>query len=47
MINYFIGSMYTNFKTSVVDDEGMDEQLDGFIAGPKAERLILKIERWD
>lgn len=45
-MKYVIGAMYTNFKTLIVDDDGMEDQHDGFIAGPKAERLMLKIEIW-
>lgn len=47
VMTYIIGTVYTNFKTSIVFDKGMDDQHDGFIAGPKAEKLVLKLEPWD
>lgn len=46
-MKYIIGSLYTNLKTSVVDDTGMAEQCDGFFGAPLAEKLILKVERWN
>ena len=33
-------AIYTNFETSIVDDTGI-EQVDSFIAGPVADKLIL------
>lgn len=42
-MKYIIAAIYTNFLTSVVDDEGI-EQTDGFMAGPKGEQLILAFQ---
>jgi hypothetical protein len=36
-----IATMYTNFETSIVDDEGI-EQEDAFLAGPVGEKLVLR-----
>ena len=42
-IKLIIAAVYTNYTTSIVDDEGM-EQTDGFIGRPKSNKLILKFE---
>jgi hypothetical protein len=39
-----IGSIYTNYTTYVVNDDGI-EQLDGMVAAPAAEQLILGFKR--
>lgn len=39
-----VAAIYTNYTTSIVDDTGI-EQNDGFIGGPKGNKLILKFER--
>ncbi len=39
-----VATVYTNFTSSVVDDEGI-EQIDGLVGGPKSNRLVLKFER--
>jgi len=36
-----IASIYTNFTTAIVDDEGI-EQADAVIAGPVGNKLVLK-----
>jgi len=36
-----ISTIYTNFETSIVDDEGI-EQEDVFLAGPVGEKLVLR-----
>jgi len=33
-------AIYTNYRTSIVDDEGI-EQEQSFVAGPKGGRLVL------
>jgi hypothetical protein len=33
-------AMYTNYETSIVDDEGI-EQEDAFLAGPVGRKLVL------
>lgn len=38
-----IAAIYTNFTTSIVDDEGI-EQLDGYTVGPRSGRLVLRFE---
>lgn len=45
LMKYIVAAMYARFKTSVVDDSGMDVQKDGFIAAMDADQLILKVER--
>ena len=37
-------AIYTNYRTYVVDDEGI-EQVDAYTAHPRAEKLILRFER--
>lgn len=37
-------AIYTNYTTKVIDGEDM-EQLDGYVTGPKGEKLILKFEK--
>jgi hypothetical protein len=37
-------SIYTNFTTHIVDDEGI-EQIDAYTAGPRANKLMLRFER--
>ncbi|MCJ1474226.1 hypothetical protein MMC13_002884 [Lambiella insularis] len=41
-----IAAIYTNFTTSIVDDDGI-EQEDAYTAGPTGNRLILRFERVD
>lgn len=43
-IKLILASIYTNYTTHVVDDEGI-EQADGFTTGPKGNKLILRLER--
>lgn len=42
-----IGSMYIDFKTTIIDDAGMSDQGDGFIAAMNADKLIVKVEGWE
>ena len=37
-------TLYTNYTTKIIDDEDI-EQLDGYVRGPKGEKLILQFER--
>jgi len=39
-----VAAVYTNFKTYVVDDEGI-EQTDGYTCGPASNKLFLRFER--
>ncbi|KAL3470579.1 cytochrome P450 [Aspergillus californicus] len=39
-----VAAIYTNFRTSIVDDEGI-EAIDAYTVKPKGEKLILKFER--
>lgn len=36
--------IYTNFTTHIVDDTGI-EQIDAYVAGPRANKSILRFER--
>lgn len=42
VMKFIVAAMYANFETRIVDDEGI-EQANGFIAGPKSDRLVLSI----
>ncbi|CAD6503788.1 BgTH12-05533 [Blumeria graminis f. sp. triticale] len=42
-IKLIIAAVYTNFRTRIVDDEGI-EQIDGHTCGPASGRLILELE---
>lgn len=42
VMKYIVAATYANFETRIVDDEGI-EQADGFIAGPKSDKLVLSI----
>ena len=39
-----VAAVYSNCRTSVVDDEGI-EQGDGYVAGPTGNKLIVRFER--
>lgn len=39
-----VAAIYTNFTTSIVDDEGI-AQNDGYVGGPRSNKLVLKFER--
>ena len=41
MLKSITAVIYSNFETSIVDDEGI-EQEDAFLAGPVGEKLCLK-----
>lgn len=43
-MKFAIASIYTNFTSSIVDAEGI-EQDEGFTAGPKGQKLILQYSR--
>ncbi|KAH6690659.1 cytochrome P450 [Plectosphaerella plurivora] len=43
-MKYILAAIYTNFRTSVVDDVGI-EQADAYTARPRGERLVLRFER--
>ncbi|KAL9612972.1 MAG: hypothetical protein Q9167_002449 [Letrouitia subvulpina] len=39
-----VASVYSNFRTSIVDDSGI-EQMDAYTAAPRGKTLVLKFER--
>lgn len=43
-MKFSIASMYTNFTSTIVDAEGI-EQAEGFTAGPKGNKLVLQFQR--
>jgi hypothetical protein len=43
-IKLVIAAVYSNFRTTVVDDEGI-EQDDGYTVGPRSNKLTLKFEK--
>jgi hypothetical protein len=43
-IKSVVASIYTNYTTEIIDDEGM-EQVDGYAVGPKGDKLILQFKR--
>ncbi|CZT11795.1 related to pisatin demethylase cytochrome P450 [Rhynchosporium agropyri] len=43
-IKLVTAAVYSNFRTSIVDDEGM-EQEDGYTCGPKSNRLFMSFEK--
>ena len=36
-----VAMIYSEFETSIIDDDGM-EQIDGVVAGPVGDKLILR-----
>lgn len=38
-----IAALYTNYTTSIIDDQGM-EQEDAFLGHPVGEKLLLKLK---
>jgi hypothetical protein len=42
-LKHIISAIYRNYTTRIVDDEGI-EQEDGFIVGPKGNKLVLAFE---
>ena len=43
-LKFVAAAIYTNYTTKIIDDEDM-EQLDGYVGGPKGEKLILQFDR--
>ena len=43
-LKFVVAAIYTNYTTKIIDDEDI-EQLDGYVCGPKGEKLILQFER--
>ncbi|KAI4120610.1 MAG: hypothetical protein LQ338_006886 [Usnochroma carphineum] len=43
-LKYVTAAVYTNFMTNIVDDRGI-EQVDAYVAGPKANQLKLRFTR--
>jgi hypothetical protein len=41
-MKYIVAAMYTDFKTTIVDDEGI-EQMDRYTAPPKGGKLVIKL----
>ncbi|EGS19760.1 cytochrome P450 monooxygenase-like protein [Thermochaetoides thermophila DSM 1495] len=44
-IKLTITAIYTNFKSYIVDDTGMENQTDGYGGRPEKEQLILRFEK--
>lgn len=44
MIKLLVAAVYTNYATSIVDDEGI-EQADSYIAGPVGNKLVLRFHQ--
>ena len=42
---FILAGIYSNFRTSVVDDEGI-EQEDGYTTPPRGKKLLLKFEKF-
>jgi unspecific monooxygenase len=42
-MKFILAALYTNFVSTIVDDEGI-EQMDGFVAGPEGDKLILAFQ---
>ena len=43
-MKFVVAAIYTNYTTKIIDDEDM-EQLDGYVGGPKGDKLILQFDR--
>lgn len=43
-IKLVIAAVYSNFRTHIVDDEGI-EQMDGYTSGPTSNKLFLRFEK--
>jgi hypothetical protein len=44
VLKIFLATIYTNLATSIMNDEGI-EQLDGMLASPVGDKLILRFDR--
>ena len=44
-MKHIIALLYTNFQTSIVADDGI-EQIDAYTAPPRSSKLLLKLEPW-
>lgn len=42
-MKFIVAAIYTDFKTTIVDDEGV-EQMDMYTAPPKSGKLIIRLE---
>jgi hypothetical protein len=42
-MKHILSAIYRNYTTRVIDDEGI-EQEDGFIVGPRGNKLVLLFE---
>jgi hypothetical protein len=40
-----IAALYTNYTSHIVDDEGMENQSDGYTGRPENEQLFLRFEK--
>jgi hypothetical protein len=40
-----VAAIYSNFTSHIVDDDGMEEQTDGYTSRPAKERLFLRFEQ--
>ena len=39
-----VAAIYTNFTTTIANDEGI-EQLDGYVVGPRSGRLLIQFKK--
>jgi hypothetical protein len=40
-----VAAIYSNYTSHIVDDDGMENQSDGYTGRPENERLFLRLER--
>lgn len=43
-LKFAVAALYTNYTTKIIDDKDM-ERVDGYVSGPKGEKLILRFAR--
>lgn len=43
-MKYIVTALYSNYSTSIVDDEGI-EQVDSYTAPPKSDKLMIRLEK--
>lgn len=41
-IKYIIAALYSNYSTSIVDDQGI-EQIDAYTAPPKSDKFLIRL----
>lgn len=43
-MKYIIAALYSNYRTTIVDDAGI-EQVDSYTAPPKSDKLMIRLEK--